>query len=195
MLNSLLTKTKQKILGPVFLNSDREFYLREITRMTGVSHGTLHRELKTLVSDGILNSRKQGNQVFYSVNKENPIFAELKGIVLKTFGIIDILQTVIKPFKKKIKVGFIYGSIARGEDTARSDIDVMIIGEITFLETAEAFEKAEKSLGREINPTIYPISEFRTKVKEDNHFINSILNSQLIFFAGSIDDLRKLAGK
>jgi predicted nucleotidyltransferase len=195
MLNSLLSKSKRKILGLLFSNPERSFYLREIMRMTGVSQGTLHRELKPLVADGILISEKKGNQVHYSVNRENPIFSELKAIVLKTFGLAETLKETLKSYNKKIKVAFLYGSIPCGEDTAGSDIDLMIIGKATFLELAKAFNKAEKSLGRTVNPTIYPVSEFRRKAQSDNHFIKTVLNSPLNFLIGNIDDLRKLAGK
>jgi len=195
MIKSLFSQSKQRILGLLFLHPERQFYLREIMRLTGVSQGTLHRELKPLVRDGILVSEKRGNQVFYSVNKDNPIYGELRGIVIKTFGIVDVLRTALKPLAKKIKFAFLYGSVASSEETARSDIDLMIIGKLTFLEASVAISKAEEMLGRTVNPTIYPIEEFRRKLKSNNHFVNSVINTSLIFLIGEQDDLRKLAGK
>jgi len=195
MLNSLFSKSKQKILGLVFLHPDRQFYLHELKRLTGISQGTLHRELKPLVNDGILKSEKRGNQVFYYVNRDNPIYAELQRIVVKTFGVADILKEALKPLKKKIRIAFIYGSIASGTDTAQSDIDLMVVGKLTFADVSKALDKAEQSLDREISPTIYPIKEFQDKAKSDNHFINMVLNSELNFIVGNKDDLRKLVGK
>ncbi len=124
MLNSLISNSKQRILALVYLHPDEQFYLREIMRHTEISQGTLHRELKPLVRDGVLSAETRGNEVFYSVNRNNPVYAELRGIVLKTFGVADVLRAALKPLRKKIQVTAIFGSIATGEDTSRSDIDV-----------------------------------------------------------------------
>lgn len=195
MLNSLFSKSKQKILRVAFLNPDRQFYLRELNRMTGVSQGTLHRELKSLIRDGILLSEKRGHQVFYTVNKGNPIYAELKGIVLKTFGVADALKAALKQYQRKVRAGFIYGSIARGDDSTRSDIDVMLIGDITLMEITNTIDAVEMALGRTVNPTVFPVQEFRKKALANNHFVNTVLNSPLTFFVGNRDELRDLVGK
>ena len=195
MLNSLFSQTKQKILALVFLHPDQQFYLREITRHTGTSQGTLHRELKPLVRDGILSAETRGKQVFYFVNRDNPVFNELRGIVLKTFGVADSLIEALKPYRRKIRFAAIYGSLATGEDTARSDIDVIIIGRATLLEMTTAFEKVEQSLGRQINPTVFPPDEFARRAQTSNHFIKTVITSPLNCLIGTPDDLRRLAEK
>lgn len=195
MINSLISKTKRKILALVFLNQDRQFYLREIMRHTGVSQGTLHRELQPLVRDGILTSEVRGKQVFYSVNRYSPIYNELRSIVLKTFGVADSLVEALKPFRRKIRFAAVYGSLVEGKDTARSDVDVLIIGRLKLLEITTALEKAEQSLGREINPTVFPPEEFAHKAQANNHFIRSVMRSPLNCLIGTSDDLRKLAGE
>jgi len=195
MLNSLISKTKRKILALLFLNPERQFYLREIMRHTGVSQGTLHRELKPLVRDAIIVTEIRGKQVFYSVNRDSPIYSELRSIVLKTFGVADALVEALKPFRRKIRFAAIYGSLAEGKDTARSDVDVIIVGSVKLLEIAATLEKAERSLGREINPTVYPPQEFARKAQKNNHFVRTVMRSPLICLIGTPHDLGKLAGE
>ncbi len=192
MLNSLFSKTKRRLLALIFLNPDKQYYLIEIARVTGISQGTLHREIKPLIYDGILQSERRGSQIYYSVNKSNPIYAELRGIIYKTFGVSDVLTSALKPLKKKIKVAFIYGSIAKGEETAHSDIDLMVIGSVKFGDAVSAISKAEKSLGREINPTVYPLEEFKKKLSEQHHFLTAVIKGPKIMLIGKEDDIRKL---
>jgi len=193
VINSLFSKTKQKILALLFLHPEKQYYLREMVRHTGVSQGTLHRELKSLLNDGILLSERRNNQIFYSVNTSGPIYIELRGIIFKSFGVRDILKKALKPLERKIKVAFIYGSIARNEDTAGSDIDLMLIGRLTFMESTNPISEAEKILGRTVNPTIFPVDEFRQKLQSKNHFLSSVIETPLTFIIGEQIDLRELA--
>lgn len=192
MIKSLFPKTKRKVLSLMFLHPDDRFYLREIVRRIDVSLGTLHRELKPLVKDGILNSESKGNQTYYSVNRNCPIYAELRGIIIKTFGIVDVLKKALKKHGNKIKVAFIYGSIATGEENAGSDIDLFVVGRETFGNISVALSQYEESLGREINVYAQTPQEFKNKLKEKNHFVNSVLKSEKIYLIGSEDDVRKL---
>ena len=192
MLNSIFSKTKRKLLALLFLNPEKQYYLIEIARMTGISQGTLHREIKPLVTDGILRAERRGNLIYYGVNKSSPVYVELRGIIYKTFGVSDVLMSVLKPFKRKITIAFIYGSIARGEENSRSDIDLMVVGEVDFGNIALMASKAEKSLGREINPNVYSTDEFKTKLKSQNHFLTSVINASKIMLIGTEDDIRKL---
>jgi predicted nucleotidyltransferase len=195
MIKSLFPKTKRTLLALMFLHPDQRYYLRQIGRLTGIGQGALQRELKNLVDIGILRGEKSEHQTFYAVNTDNPIFEELRGIVYKTFGVAEILQKVLKPLQKKIDVAVIYGSIAREEETVHSDIDLMLIGSVTFAESSIAIGKAEKSLGRTINPTVYPTEEFRRRFNENNHFLNSVIKTPLIFLIGNEDDIGKLVGQ
>ena len=195
MIKSLFPKTKRTLLALMFLHPDQRYYIRQIEKLTGVSQGALQRELKNLVGIGILRAEKSGHQTFYSVNTANPIYEELRGVVYKTFGVAEILRKALKPLNRKIEVAFIYGSIARNEETAQSDIDLMLIGGVTFAESSIAISKAEILLGRTINPTIFPTEEFRRKLNENNHFLNSIIKTPLIFLLGEPNDIRKLAGQ
>jgi uncharacterized protein len=193
MINSLFPKTKQKILSFLFLHPDQKYYLMEIAHGTKVSRGTLHRELKPLVMDGILQSERKNKQVFYFVNRTGPLYEELRRIIYKSFGVSEIIKKALKPLKPKPTAAFIYGSVARFEDNSNSDIDLMIIGDVDFKNINKQVSLAESELGRKINPTIYPIEEFQQKLVASNHFLVSVLETPLIFIVGDFSVIRKLA--
>lgn len=193
MINSLFPKTKQKILSFLFLHPGEKYYLMELARGIKASQGTIHRELKPLVADGILRAERKNKQVFYSVNQAGPLYEELRRIIYKSFGVSEIIKRALKPSKSKIAAAFVYGSVARFEDHSNSDIDLMIIGDIDFKTVAKQLNRAESLLGRTINPTIYPLDEFRRKLKAKNHFLKSVMETPLIFIVGDLDVLRKLA--
>jgi len=185
VIKALFPKTKRSLLALMFLHPDERYYIRQIEKLTGVSQGALQRELKSMVEMGILRAEKSGHQTFYSVNKLNPIYKELHSIVFKTFGVVDVLKNALK----------LYGSVAKGEDTARSDIDIIVVGTETFGNISVALSKHEESLGREINMTVYTPREFKSKFAEKNHFIRSVIKSQKIMLIGEEDDVRELVKK
>jgi predicted nucleotidyltransferase len=192
-MKSLLPGTRRKVLSLFFLNPDKQFYFREVLKLTGTKQGAIQRELKFLTQTGILELEVKGHQTYYSVNKSHPIYPELSRIVLKTFGLVDVLTDALSPFKDKIVVAAIYGSIAAESETARSDVDLLVIGRISFNELSRVTGKVEKEIGREINPTLYPVKEFKEKLKQKNHFLKSTLKSKMIFLIGSENDLVRLA--
>jgi len=195
MINSLISKTKRNILALIFLNPDRQFYLLEIARLISISQGTIHREIKALVEDGILNAEKKNSRIFYSVNKNNPIYEELKSIVYKTFGVADELRDVLKRYKKRIDIAFIYGSVAKGADTGKSDIDVFIVSGIKFSDLAAALSSPEQKLGRPVNVHSLTPAEFKTKVEEGNYFVSGVLKTEKILLIGTNDDIERMAKK
>lgn len=187
---ALFTKTQRQVLGLLFGNPDKTFYINEIVRIADVGIGTVQRELERLTSAGLLTVRKIGNQKHYQANPGSPIFRELRGIVLKTFGVADELRRALEPFSARIAVAFVYGSIARGADTASSDIDLMIIsGELGYPEVIGAFAEAEEKLGRSVSPTLYTPSEVRRKLAEENSFLKRVFEQEKIFLIGSDDDI------
>jgi predicted nucleotidyltransferase len=154
--DALFTKTRRKVLGLLFSNLDKTYYFNEIVRMAGVGIGTVQRELEKLTAAGLLTVRKVGNQKHYQANPKSPIFQELRDIVLKTFGVANELLRALEPFSEKIVVAFVYGSIAKGADTASSDIDLIVIsGDLVYPEVISTFADAEATLGRAVNPTLY----------------------------------------
>jgi predicted nucleotidyltransferase len=189
----LFPGTKRKILALFFLNPDQEYYFSEVVRLTGTRQGVIQRELKTLTEAGILNAERRGRQKFYRANKSNPIFPDLRNIVFKTFGIIGQIRDALKPLEKRIKVAFVYGSFARGEEVTDSDIDLFIIGKAPLDEIVSALTNVENAIGREINPTLFSKIEFKKKYSQKNHFLRSMVKAEKEFVIGTKDEFRRLA--
>ena len=153
----------------------------------------MQRELKNLTDTGIIIREVQGRQVYYRANEKCPIFDELKSIVRKTFGVADVIRQSLADGTSKIRLAFIFGSVARSADDRRSDIDLIVVGKISFGSVVSLLSAAEGKLGREVNPVVYPVAEFKKKVKEDHHFVKTVLEDEKIFVIGDEDELRKLA--
>jgi len=190
---ALFPGTKRKILALFFLDPDKEYYFSEVARLTGTRQGVVQRELKTLTEAGILNSEKRGRQIFYSVNRNNPIFQDLRNIVFKTFGVIGQIREALESLANKIKIAFIYGSFARGEEVSGSDLDLFIIGRARLDEIVKALSAVENAIGREINPTLFSEAEFKNKWSQKNHFLRSVAKTEMEYIIGSRDEFRRLA--
>ncbi len=193
MAAALFPGTKRKILELFFLNPDQEYYFSEVARLTGTRQGVVQRELRTLTEAGILNFERRGRQKFYSVNRNNPIFPDLRNIVFKTFGVIGRMKNALEPLKKKIKVAFVYGSFARSEEVASSDLDLFVVGRSGLDEIVSILSPVEKEIGRDINPTLFSESEFKSKWSKKNHFLRSVARTEKEFIIGTEDEFRKLA--
>ena len=192
-LGSLLFgETRRAVLALLYGHSDEQFYLRELVRRTETALGAAQRELNLLTAAGLVQRVRRGNQVYYQANASNPIFAELKSILTKTAGVRDVIKEALEPLLARIKVAFVYGSVARGNETASSDIDLMVIGDVEFSEVVSCLTDSENKLGREINPTVYPPEEYKRKLKDKNHFLTSTLREKKIFVIGDEDELRRL---
>jgi len=192
---SLFGKTRRAVLSLLYSQADEAFYLRQIARAAGGGLGAVQRELRQLSDAGIIQRTAKGRQVYYQANPKCPIFPELKSLMVKTAGVGDILRSALAPLVDRIAVAFIYGSIAHGEEYRDSDVDVLIIGNATFAEVVDALSPAQETLGREINPTVYPPTEFESKVAEGHHFLKSVLSEGKIYLIGDEDQLARLAGK
>src|SRR4030042_1644549 len=188
----LFGKARQAILALLYGHADEAFYLRQIVRTTGIGLGPAQRELKQLVDAGIITREVQGRQVYYRANEKCPIFNEVKNIVRKTFGVADVIRQSLETVADKIKVAFIFGSVARSADDRKSDIDVMIVGRIPFGDVVSLLSPAEEKLSREVNPVIYPVAEFKQRLKEDHHFVKRVLEGEKIFLIGDDSDLARL---
>jgi predicted nucleotidyltransferase len=192
LADALFSKVQQRVLGLLFVNADRSFYTNEIVRFVDSGIGVVQRELEKLAASRLVTIKKIGNQKHFQANPDAPIFAELRGIMLKTVGLADILRLALLPLSDKIQAAFIYGSIAKGKDTAKSDIDVLIIGnELAYANVYDALSVHESTLGRPVNPSIYSMQELRRKLTEDNAFVSRVLEQPKIFLLGSDDDLPK----
>lgn len=187
----LFTKTQQRVLGLLFGKTDRSFYLNEIVRLAGVGKGAVSRELIRMLEAGLLTKSRIGNQNHFQANKQCPIYAELRGIVRKTFGIVDVIHHALLALDKKIDYAFIYGSIAKGEDNANSDIDLLLVSDsLEFVDVMKALIDIEASLGRPINPSIYTSKQIKNKLKSKNAFISRIMEQDKLWIKGNQDDLK-----
>jgi len=191
----LFGKTRRAILSLLFTNPDRDFYVREILRSTGSGQGSAQRELKKLHAAGIIDRYERGNQVFYQADKRCPIFEEISSIILKTIGVAGVLRDSLRQLSARIDVAFIYGSFARGEQVDSSDLDLFVVGDVSFGEIVSKLKIAEEKLRREINPTVYSVTEFRNKVSQDDHFIGTILDGEKIYLMGDENELTRLEEK
>lgn len=192
---ALFGKTRRAILSLLYSHADESFYLRQIARFSGTGLGAMQRELKQLSAAGIIRRSVRGKQVYYQANTKCPVFAELKSLLIKTAGVGDILRSALAPLTDRIEVALIYGSIARGLENRSSDVDVLVIGDISFAEVVDKLEPAQEMLGREINPTVYPTAEFQLKLSQGHHFLKNVLSRDKIFLIGDEYDLSRLAEK
>lgn len=190
---ALFPGTKRKILALFFLNPDQEYYFSEVVRLTGTRQGVIQRELKSLTDADILTSERRGRQKFYSVNRKLPIFQDLRNIIFKTYGVIGKIQKALEPVSEQIKVAFVYGSFARGEEVLSSDLDLFIIGEIELDDLVSALSEVEQAMGREINPTLFSVAEYKKKWSQKNHFLSSVAKSEKEYVIGSENEFRRLA--
>jgi uncharacterized protein len=190
--NILFSGSRRSILALLYGHADEEFYLREIARRAGTGIGATQRELRQLSEAGLIQDVRRGRQVYYQANRKNPIFVELKSILAKTSGIRDILHEALTSLKDRIKLAFVYGSIARGEEKASSDVDLMVVGETSFSDVVSALAQMETKLGREVNPTVYGPRELREKLAANNHFLSAVAKEKKLFVIGDEREFRRL---
>lgn len=192
--DALFTKTQQRVLAVLFGQSHRSFYANEIIGLAGSGSGAVQRELARLEASALVTVRRVGNQKHYQANHEAPIFEELRDIVLKTFGVADVLRTALQPLWPLVDLAFVYGSLAKGTEHAGSDVDLMVIGTLpSNAQLLEALLPAQAQLGRVVNPTLYTPDEFAQRVRDGKSFIMRVLEQPKIFVKGSEHDISRLA--
>src|ERR1017187_6093273 len=188
----LFGQTRSALLALFFGHPEQHFYLRQLARVVGAGHGALQRELKNLTGLGLIVRTTQGNQVLFRANPKSQIFAEMKRLVAKTVGVHDTLRSALAPLGTQIQIAFVFGSVARHAEKASSDVDLMVLGDAEFGEVVAALNEAQKALGREINPTVFPVAEFRSKLAAGNHFLRSVMEGKKLFVLGAENELAKL---
>ena len=188
--DALFSGLQQRLLAVLFGQPDRSFYGNELLRLTGTGRGALQRELEKLVSADLVTVTPVGNQKHYQANAAAPIFAELRGIVMKTLGLADVLRTALNAVADRIELAFVFGSVAKGTDIATSDIDLMVVTEtLTYADLFEGLAAAEQVLGRKVNPTLYTSAALAEKVRTENNFVLRVLSQPKIFLIGAEDEL------
>src|SRR5919108_5535455 len=188
-LDSLFPRTRQAILAATLLHPDRWWYMSALAKNLGVRPSSLQRELAALTSAEILRQRRDGNRVYFQPNPDCPFLPELQGLLVKTAGVVDTLQEVLSRFAKRIDWAFVYGSMARAQELASSDVDLMIIGQVGLAELTPALRRAEGRLGRAVNPTLYTREEFATKLQAGHHFLKTVLDGEKLFILGDPHEL------
>jgi len=191
MLKSLFgSEARVRVLALFMLHPASEFYLREIAQRTGLPVRAVERTVKTLTEIGLLKREKRGNSVYFSVNRNFPIFPELKAIFLKTVGLGDRLREALAE-EGGIEVAFIYGSYAKNQETLSSDVDLFLVGSISPRVLTPILSRLEEELGREINATVFTPEELRQRLREKDHFVRAVLSDPKIFLIGDEDALRR----
>ncbi|SRR5579875_113165 len=192
MLESLFTsKARVKILETFLFNRDSEFHIRELARRTGISPPYVMKELHNLKDLGILIEKRQGNMVFYRINKSASIVEELRKIFLKTEGVAPELFELLKKERNRIRYALVYGSFAKGTEVASSDIDLLIVGEIDEDKAAHLMMKAQSRIGREINYVIWSERAFAEKSEQKIPLLREISKNPVIMIIGDTDDFKR----
>lgn len=190
LADALFPKGRQRVLAVLFGNPGRSFYANEVIALAQSGTGAVQRELAALSEAGLLTVTKQGNQKHYQANADAPVFAELRGLVLKTMGLADVLRVALAPLAPQIDLAFVYGSVAKQQDTAHSDIDVMIVSaSLGYADVFGALEGAATTLGRKVNPTLYAPSEIAKRISQDNAFVTRVLQQPKIWLIGNEEQL------
>ena len=192
LIEILFGAYRRQILALLLLRPGESFYVREIGRLTGVPAGSLHRELKLLSDAGLLARSVAGNQVRYQVDAACPIREELAGIFRKTAGLADVLRDSLAPLAGKIRVAFVFGSVAQGKERATSDVDVLVVGSATFAAVVQALNRAGERLRREVNPVVMTKSAFEAKLANRDRFVTRVAREPKIFLLGDAGEFAEL---
>jgi predicted nucleotidyltransferase len=196
MLETLLgSRLRAKVLGWLFSHPDERYFVRQLTALVKEDSTNVSRELARLEKTGILVKNTEGKQKYYQANRQSPIFNELHGLILKTVGVADIIKKALEPRIADIKLAFIFGSVAKRAENRFSDIDLLVVGDITFGEVVDLISTAEGALNRELNPVVYTLAEFNKRLSENHYFISDILSGDKIFVVGDENELKALVGR
>ena len=185
LADALFPKVRQRVLGVLFGNVGRSFYANEVISLAQSGTGAVQRELVALAGCGLLSVTKVGNQRHYQANANSPLFSELRGLVLKTVGLADVLRTALAPLAGQVEAAFVYGSVAKQQDTAQSDIDVLIISaDLGYADVFAALDGASTQLARKVNPTLYTPADLAKRIENDNAFVTKVLSQPKIWLMG-----------
>jgi predicted nucleotidyltransferase len=185
LANALFSKVQQRVLAVLFANPNRTFYAKEIIGLAHSGTGAVQRELGRLEAAGIIRASYIGRQKHYQANADSPLFEELRSLTLKSFGLADVVRDALQPFATGIHAAFIYGSIAKGKDTASSDIDLLIVSDqLTYSEIYRGLEPASARLGRKVSPTLYSQSELQDRIRRKNSFVMRVFSQPKLWLIG-----------
>lgn len=185
--STLFGKTRRALLSKFFVEPERDFRLREISRITSISPGSVQHELKQLLDADLVVQRREHGLVTYRANKASPIYDELRSIVEKTSGINELIRKALDPVAKKIRCAFIYGSVAKGSNKSRSDVDLLVVGSIAFGDLVQRLHPVEERIGREISPRLFSETEFRKRLAGKDRFLTAVLAERIVLIVGEVN--------
>ena len=188
------SRTLARLLTTFLTHSEKDFYQKELAEATRAGLYTVQRELARLEKAGLVTRMPRGNRVYYRAHRDHPAFEDLKRVILKTMGLGEALHAALASLTDRVRVAFVYGSLARGEEKAGSDIDVLLVGELSLREASTVLGPVGRELGREFNPAVYPPDEFKAKVAEGQHFVREVLKGEKIFLVGDVHELERIVG-
>jgi len=191
--DALFPEIRKRILATLLMQPERAWFASDLARQVRVPKTSLQRELENLHSAGIIQRREEGKHVYYKAERENPLFPELRGLMAKTAGLVDVVRDALRPIAKRIDVAFIYGSVARAEEAPTSDVDLFVVGNVGLSDLALPLRRASKTLAREVNPTVYTPVEFKRKASGES-FVSALLNREKLFVVGRDNDLEEALG-
>jgi len=189
----LSSKIRAEIFRLLFGTSAEELHMREIERRSGYAIGTIQTELKKLLRLDLVKKRKDGNRLYYRANKEHPLYPDIRSFVLKTIGLVDILKNALRQ-DSDISIAFVFGSIALHEETAGSDVDLMVIGKLGLRKLTGMLSGVPEQIGREINPHVLSVNEFIKRKTKREHFVTQVFEAPKIFITGNANDLEAMGG-
>ncbi len=190
LADALFPKVRQRVLAVLFGQPDRSFYANEVIALAQSGTGAVQRELADMAQVGLITVTKVGNQKHFQANTQSPVYTELRGLVLKTVGLADVLRSALAPLVNRIDTAFVYGSMANQQDTAQSDVDVMLISPtLSYADVFGALESASQQLKRKINPTLYTPDEFAQRLDQDQAFITRVMQQPKIWLIGKLEQM------
>lgn len=191
--DALFPQVRQRVLALLFGNPDRSFFTNEVVTLAQSGTGAVQRELASLASAGLLTMTRRGNQKHYQANTQAPVFEELRGLVLKTSGLVDVLRAALAPLSAQIDVAFVFGSVAKRQQTTGSDIDLMVVSDsLGYGEVFAAVESATQRLGRPVNPTLYTRKEWIKRLQQHNAFLSRVLQHDKLWILGNEEGLNAI---
>ena len=194
-LDALFPMIRAGVLSATILQPEHWWFMTELARHLETSPSSLQRELELLVAAGLLLRRQDGRRTYYKANADSPLFADLHGLLDKTSGLVPALKSTLAHFDDRIKLAFLYGSVARGEEHSASDVDLMIVGTLKLIDLLPALRKLEARFRREVNVTLYSPEEFRRRLAAKDHFLHSVLKGKTIPLKGTLDELEEAASR
>ena len=186
----LSSRVRAEIFRLLFGLNEKELHMREMERQAALSLGTIRQDLQKLVKLDLVKARRDGNRLYYRANTDHPLFPEIRNLVLKTAGLVEVIKSALD--REGIEVAFIFGSLARSKERAESDVDLMVIGTIGLRSLSSRLAGVSEQIGREINPHTLSVEKFRRRKQEGNHFLNNVLESPKLFIIGNANDLEAM---